>query len=146
MVGPATSGLIGYGLSKIPGTEAADLEAQVDTLRANSAFKELFDMRQASPTGGALGNVSNREIELLYSAWTNLSNMQSPEQMRSNLMRLKKRYDRVMFLIENKDQIKDLNHNEQRDFADKALGYGKYEKKEEEGKEAKSDAGWDLME
>ena len=50
----------------VPDTEAAQLNALLRTLEANVAFKALQEMRANSPTGGALGNVSNVEIELLY--------------------------------------------------------------------------------
>jgi len=58
----------GWGslLNMVPDTEAAQLEGLLKTLQANVAFKALQEMRANSPTGGALGNVSNVEIELLY--------------------------------------------------------------------------------
>ena len=58
----------GWGslMSMVPDTEAAQLNALLRTLEANVAFKALQEMRANSPTGGALGNVSNVEIELLY--------------------------------------------------------------------------------
>ena len=58
----------GWGslLGMVPDTEAAQLEGLLKTLQANVAFKALQEMRANSPTGGALGNVSNVEIELLY--------------------------------------------------------------------------------
>jgi hypothetical protein len=143
-VGNFTAGLLGTPLSKIPGSEAADLKANVDTLKAITAFKELFDMRQASPTGGALGNVSNVEIGLLYNSWRNLETSQSPEQLRKNLTELRDHYRRVSFLIENKDQIEDMSAKEQRKFADESLGLGAYAKKEEP--KAKSNEGWGIVE
>jgi hypothetical protein len=58
----------GWGslLNMVPDTEATQLNALLRTLEANVAFKALQEMRANSPTGGALGNVSNVEIELLY--------------------------------------------------------------------------------
>lgn len=58
----------GWGalLNILPDTEAAQLEALMNTVKANVAFTALQDMRNNNPTGGALGNVSNIELELLY--------------------------------------------------------------------------------
>jgi hypothetical protein len=98
-VGYFTTGF-GSVFSIIPGTPAANLEAAIDTLNATLGFKELFDMRQASTTGGALGNVSNKEVELLYQAWSSLSRKQSPERMRKNLNEVLERFQRVKFLAE----------------------------------------------
>ena len=69
----------------IPGTGATDLESLVSTIQANIGFKELQAMRDASPTGGALGNVTEREISLLQSVIQNLETRQSPAQLRENL-------------------------------------------------------------
>lgn len=66
-VSPLNTGL-GSLLANIPGTSARDFQAQVDTLKANISFNELAQMREASKTGGALGSISNRELDLLSSA------------------------------------------------------------------------------
>jgi hypothetical protein len=49
-------------LAKVPGSGAADLRALLDTIGANLAFNELGEMRSNSPTGGALGQVTEREL------------------------------------------------------------------------------------
>lgn len=56
-----------------------DFRTQLDTLKSNIAFGELTAMREASKTGGALGAVSDREINLLESALGALNMSQSPE-------------------------------------------------------------------
>lgn len=84
-----TAGFGGALLSKIPGTKARDLEATIQTIVANLGFRELQDMRDSSPTGGALGQVSERELALLNSAKQNLENSQTPEQLKENLEDLK---------------------------------------------------------
>ena len=63
--GIMTTGFFGSLLSNIPGTAAADMKEMLMTEQATAAFDALMEMRQASVTGGALANVSNREIELL---------------------------------------------------------------------------------
>ncbi len=84
-LGFTTSGLTGAVLSMIPGTGAYDQKSTVETLQADAAFRTLQQMRDASPSGGALGQVSERELDLLQSAVGNLKLGQSKEQFRENL-------------------------------------------------------------
>lgn len=77
------------GTKDIGGTPAANLEALLNTVAADSAFSELQAMRDASKTGGALGGVSERELALLSSAKAALGQKQSPEQLKENLKRYK---------------------------------------------------------
>lgn len=60
----------GYDIAKlIPlPTDAKQMESYVNTLKANLAFDRLQKMRDASKTGGALGQVSNIELGLLQSS------------------------------------------------------------------------------
>lgn len=76
-------GVTGIGRvgSMIPGTDWADVAAKLDTLKGRSAFGALQQMRANSPTGGALGQVSERELYLLQNAETQLQNSQSPEAL-----------------------------------------------------------------
>lgn len=85
MVGASTTGFIGSTLGKIPGTGAYDLDKVLDTVRANIGFEELNAMRQASPTGGALGQVAVRELELLQATLGSLEQGQSGDKLRENL-------------------------------------------------------------
>lgn len=73
------------GLSAIGGTPAADLAATLDTIEANLSFRALAEMRANSPTGGALGSITERELQLLGSTVANLRQSQSPTQLRENL-------------------------------------------------------------
>jgi len=98
-INPLTAGLGGAILSNIPGTEARDVEGLLNTILANLGFDELKAMRAASPTGGALGQVSERENVLLQSAVRSLENSQSPEQIKKNLALVRKHYDRVLKLM-----------------------------------------------
>lgn len=86
-----TAGL-GSMLEKIPGTPARDLAGSVDTIKANIGFKELADMRAASPTGGALGQVAVKELEFLQAAIAALDTGQSPAVLRRNLNQVKTHY------------------------------------------------------
>lgn len=54
-------------ISIIPRTKAKDYAQRLDTLKANIGFGELQRMRDNSPTGGALGQVTERELNFLQS-------------------------------------------------------------------------------
>lgn len=62
-----------------------DLQRTADTIEANLSFNALQQMRDASKTGGALGSIAVRELELLGSTIASLKTSQSPEQFRKNL-------------------------------------------------------------
>jgi hypothetical protein len=76
---------MGSKLSGLPTTDARDLAADLETIKANLGFQQLQEMRRQSPTGGALGNVSERELTALQSSLTSLDQAQSPEQLRAHL-------------------------------------------------------------
>jgi len=80
----------GFGswLSFIPTSDARDLNAELTTLKANVGFQELTAMRDASKTGGALGNVSDTEIKLLTNTLAALDTGQSPERFKENLQEI----------------------------------------------------------
>jgi len=84
-----TTGLVGSQLSKIAGTDAYDLNQLLTGIQANLGFDRLQQMRENSPTGGALGNVSERETALLQATWGSLVQSQSKEQFLQNLSRLR---------------------------------------------------------
>ena len=75
--------------SIIGGTPAANLNAILETIQADSAFSTLQAMREASKTGGALGSVSERELSLLTNSRAAISQSQSPEQLRKHLREYK---------------------------------------------------------
>jgi spore germination cell wall hydrolase CwlJ-like protein len=87
-----TTGLAGKTLSYVPGTASHDVGQLIETIKANAGFQQLMQMRQASPTGGALGNVTERELSFLQSAIGNLSQSQNEIQLRDNLKRVKNAY------------------------------------------------------
>ena len=91
-VGGNTAGLGGVIMKKLAGSEAVDLEANLETIQANLGFDQLQAMRDASPTGGALGQVSERELIALQSTVASLKQEQSPEQLRANVEKVKKHY------------------------------------------------------
>jgi hypothetical protein len=91
-----TTGLGGLFLSKIAGTSAADLESLLVTIKSNIGFDRLQRMRQESPTGGALGNVSNLEVKTLQAVMGSLEQAQSDKQFIYNLRRLSNIYNDIV--------------------------------------------------
>lgn len=89
-----TAGLAGKALAFFPSSDAYDVSRNIETIKANIGFKELSDMRQASPTGGALGQVAVQELNFLQAAISNLDIGQSPQQLRDNLNKVRKHYTR----------------------------------------------------
>jgi len=79
----------GSWLRGIPSTSSRNFNAELQTLKSNIAFNELTQMREASKTGGALGQVSDREGKLLESALGALDSGQSPENFKKNLEQVK---------------------------------------------------------
>lgn len=85
---------IGAVFSYFPefGLGARDLAVVIDTIKANIGFEELNSMRQESKTGGALGNVTVRELELLQGTIAGLDQSQSQEQLKSHLLKIQAQY------------------------------------------------------
>lgn len=87
-----TTGAAGAVLSSYPGSEAYDLRATIDSLKANLSFDQIAEMRANSPTGGALGSVSDNELKLLGAAVANLDANQSHDQVLKGLQQVQKHY------------------------------------------------------
>ncbi|HYF37442.1 MAG TPA: hypothetical protein VD994_19225, partial [Prosthecobacter sp.] len=75
-------------LAFLPESEARYFRGQLQTLKSSIAFNELTAMREASKTGGALGNVSNIELALLENALGSLDAAQSPQQFAEQLTKI----------------------------------------------------------
>jgi hypothetical protein len=82
-----TTGIMG-ALPNIPGSAAADAEAKLNSLKSQIAFAVLAKMRAMSPTGGALGSVSDAEGKRLEANLASLDKAQSYEQLRQNLQQI----------------------------------------------------------
>ena len=94
-----TAGFGSETAKSIGGSDAADLEAALSTITSAVGFKRLQDMREASPTGGALGSVSERELSQLNAALGSISQKQSPEQLKKNLLKIKDHYQKAVDAI-----------------------------------------------
>lgn len=80
----------------LPAGPAADVKYLIETVKANASFDKLQQMREASPTGAALGPVSDFENRLLQATIGNLSLAQNAEQLKYNLARVKEIYLKIV--------------------------------------------------
>ena len=85
----------GWGgkLQNVPGTDALNLAAKLKTIKANIGFDRLQQMREASPTGGALGQVAVQELENLQATIASLDQLQDPQQLKDALGKIKMHYN-----------------------------------------------------
>lgn len=83
------TGIFGAVGSRVPGSAASDLSGLLDGIKANISFDKLQEMRRNSPTGGALGNISDNDMKLLQSVYGNLEQAKSQDMLRFNLQRLR---------------------------------------------------------
>lgn len=94
LVGLNTTGM-GSLLSAIPGTEARDLQAKFETIKANLASDMLEDMKSQSRTGASgLGALNKAELVMLQSARTSLDAGQSQKQIKDSLDVINKYYSK----------------------------------------------------
>lgn len=88
-----TTGLIGGNImSAVAGTPAHDVANAITTIEASIGFDRLQAMRDASPTGGALGAVSEKELGLLNASLGSLKQSASRAQFEKNLRAVKRHY------------------------------------------------------
>lgn len=87
-----STGLGGSLTGRIAGTDTNNLAKQIDTIKSNLGFDKLAEMRASSPTGGALGAVTERELDLLQSVVASLDQSQTDEQLRENLDKVERHY------------------------------------------------------
>jgi hypothetical protein len=82
---PGLSSITGIVAGRAPAVTKEGREAQAlyDKIVARGGFKELQDMRAASPTGGALGNVSNQEGTQLRQSFAAIDRRQDASDVQS---------------------------------------------------------------
>ena len=87
-IGPFTAG-VGTLVKNIPAIQQKDFQQNLQMIAANVGFDKLQAMREASPTGGALGQVSDFENKLLQAVQGSLDQGQSAAQLKKNLENIK---------------------------------------------------------
>lgn len=98
----------GFGslLRRLPTSDAQRVAALLDTIRANVAFNALQEMRANSPTGGALGNVSNVELQLLHESLNPLNQAMTADSLRDSLGKIEETNNKTLDVMKaayNKD-------------------------------------------
>lgn len=93
------TGIMG-AIPNVPGSNAANVEARLNTLKSQTAFSVLQAMRNSSKTGGALGQVSDKEGQLLQENLATLDKAQSEEEFKNALQRI------IDFTDASKDKLK----------------------------------------
>lgn len=84
--GRGNTGVIGGRLTMTSGQQ--DFASLVDSIKARIGFEELQTMRDNSPTGGALGQVTEREIAFLQALRGSIDRLQSEGALDANLGRI----------------------------------------------------------
>lgn len=90
-----TTGTLGNVLNSVPGTPAYDLKQRLQSVQAIVGFQTLQDIRNASKTGGGLGQISNFEEGLLQAVNGSLDPGQSPAQFKQSLARVQAVLDQL---------------------------------------------------
>lgn len=111
LTSPAT-GIAGGIASNVDSTRAGALKNRLETIKANIGFDKLQAMREASPTGGALGAVSEFENRLLQAVYGSLVQSQREEDILYNLNRLEEVYNRIVNEGISEDEARTLYQNE----------------------------------
>jgi hypothetical protein len=80
-----STGLIGQGMSYFGQSDAAEVYRQTDVLKSTATIENLNAMRRESPTGGALGNVTEKEGAMLAAAAGALDPASGPARFQQQL-------------------------------------------------------------
>ena len=97
-----TAGVAGYNRA-FPASDARALAGKIETIKANLGFDRLQQMRDQSPTGGALGSVAVQELNALQSTVASLDQLQSPSQLRDALQKVDKHYANWQAVMEGRN-------------------------------------------
>jgi hypothetical protein len=89
--------MTGIGSEWIGGntTEGQSLRGDLSTIASNVAFDRLARMRAESPTGGALGAITERELDLLRDSIASLNTNQSDADFQRNMDEIINTYGRM---------------------------------------------------
>lgn len=95
-----STGAAGQVTRGIGGTPARDLDQALEPVRAILSFETLAEMRRNSTTGGALGSIAVRELELLGNTMRSLDTAQSEGAVRSAIVTVRNQLSRTLRAIE----------------------------------------------
>jgi len=98
LTGPLTAGVGGALLKDLPMTSARTLNNAITMVKSNLGFDRLQQMREESKTGGALGAVTEKEIDLLQSTVQRLDQLTDPQELIRALGVVKEQYIKVQTL------------------------------------------------
>jgi len=69
----------------VPGTKTGRVVSRLETLKANLALDKIRAMREASPTGGAAGNMTEKEWPLFMQEFGNLDAAENKQDLKERL-------------------------------------------------------------
>lgn len=82
-------------------TGATDLAAAIESIQSSLGLNKLMELKSASKAGASgLGALSDREMNLLVSAISSLKQSQNPEQLKTNLRKIKTHYQNILKMNE----------------------------------------------
>lgn len=84
------------GVRLIPGTRSHTAWDALQEMKNNIGIDELQRMRQSSPTGGAMGSVSDRDMDMLTGALGRLEVENDPARMVENINFVVSTYNRIV--------------------------------------------------
>lgn len=88
---------IGYKAGQfIPGTDAYDISADISTLQSNAFMSQLMAMKAAAKNGASgMGQVTEKEVQLLIDSLGNIDPAQSKKQFERNLKIFRDRFNNI---------------------------------------------------
>lgn len=93
LINPMSVGFSGSRLKGIEQTDAYALSKVLETIKGNIGFDRLQEMRDASPTGGALGQVAVQELSALQASITSIDQGLKGEELAMALDKVLLHYD-----------------------------------------------------
>jgi len=107
------AGPIGMVMKRLPATDADVLERYAESVKSNISIDRLQAMREASPTGGALGQVPVQQQEYLMQLLGSLDVDQKPDILLDNMKRIYNIYMDAIHGIGNGPPRKRISFNEE---------------------------------
>ena len=117
----------GFGAytQNVPYAPAQSLASDIQTIKANIGFDKLQEIRDASQTHGALGQVAVRELDDLQASIASLDPSLPPDRLKANLRKVEYHYANVQRIVGGgmpyssmADYYKDLSKQKQAALSD----------------------------